>query len=234
MGYHFASATQPRRLGRRWGAAAITAFGLLAAGCAVTGTSVQGSGGVVEQARAMPYFTALRVGGAYDVHVLAGATPDVTVHADASLLPYIETTTDRDTLSVGTRRGASLRPSQTPRLDLFTWQLRDITAAGVGDLQVTQLAGDTLTVRFTGAERSTLSGTVRRLRVEVAGAATVDARDLAAEIVDVVIRGVGEVSVTARDRLAVEISGTGEVQYAGHPREVTQRISGAGEVRPLP
>ena len=180
----------------------------------------------------MPYFTVLRVGGAYDVRVLAGATPDVTLYADASLLPYIQTSIEKDTLSIGTQRGTTLRPSRAPRLDIFTWRLTDLTAAGTGTREAAQITGPSFTARFPGAGRATLSGGVRRLRIEVTGAADVDARRLPAETVEVAIGGVGQVAVAARDRLAVDISGTGQVTYSGHPRQITQHITGSGEVEP--
>jgi len=217
---------------RRWAAGALAALGLVAAGCAMAPAVVAGTGGIVADARAMPYFTTLRIGGAYDVRVIAGSTPDVTLYADASLVPYIETSITKDTLSIGTRRGTALRPSRPPRLDVFTWQLTDLTAGGVGTLEATKISGDAFTARFTGAGRATLSGAVRHLTIEVTGTADIDARGLPAEIVDVAISGVGEVAVAARDQLTVDISGTGQVRYAGQPRAIIQHITGSGEVLP--
>jgi hypothetical protein len=203
---------------------------LLAVGCASAGAVIEGTGGIVEQARAMPYFTAVEVAGAYDVHVVAGATPDVTVHADASLLPYIETSIHGDTLSIGTRRGTVLHPTQTPRLDVFTWRLSSIAVAGTTDVRADHLAGDALLVRITGDGRGRLTGAVRALRILVTGTATLDALGLDADTADVTIAGVGDVSLDARTRLTVDLSGTGRVRYAGHPGTVTQRITGSGQV----
>ncbi|HLJ60433.1 MAG TPA: head GIN domain-containing protein [bacterium] len=221
---------RPRRAGRT----AVTAVcGLLAVGCATPGAVIEGTGGVVEQARAMPYFTAVRVAGAYDVHVVAGATPDVTIHADASLLPYIETSIKGDTLSIGTTRGAVLRPTRTPRLDVFTRDVTAIAVTGTADLLAEHLTGDGLEVQITGDGRGTLAGAVRALRIRVSGTAAVDARNLSADAAVVAISGVGDVTVTARDRLTVDVSGTGRVRYAGHPADITQHVSGNGQVVPV-
>ncbi|HYM70900.1 MAG TPA: head GIN domain-containing protein [bacterium] len=221
---------QPRRAGR----AAVTAVcGLLALGCATAGAVIEGTGGIVEQARAMPYFTAVHVAGAYDVRVVAGATPDVTIHADASLLPYIETSVKGDTLSIGTKRGAVLHPTSTPRLDVFTRDVNAIAVAGTADLVAEHLAGDSLVVQITGNGRGALSGAIRTLRIQVSGTAAVDARDLTADAADVAISGVGDVTLTARDRLTVDLSGTGRVRYAGRPAHITERVSGNGQVLPF-
>jgi len=221
---------RPRRARR----AVVTAVcGLLTVGCATAGAVIEGSGGIVEQARAMPYFTAVHVAGAYDVRVVAGATPDVTIHADASLLPYIETSIKGDTLSIGTTRGAALHPTHTPRLDVFTRDVTAIAVAGTADLLAEHLAGDTLEVQISGNGRGTLSGAVHTLRVQVSGTGVVDARNLTTDAADVAISGVGDVTVTARDRLTVDISGTGRLRYAGHPAQLIQRVSGNGQVLPL-
>jgi hypothetical protein len=155
----------------------------------------------------------------------------VTLYADASLLPYIVTSIAEDTLSIGTQRGTTLRPSRAPRLDIFTWRLTDLTAVGTGTLDASQITGAAFTARFAGADRAALSGAVQRLRIEVTGTAHVDARRLPADTVDVAISGVGEVAVAPRDELAVDISGTGRVTYAGRPRRITQHITGTGEVQ---
>ena len=180
----------------------------------------------------MPYFTELHVGGAYDVHVRARSTPDVTLYTDASLLPYIQTSITKDTLSIGTQRGTTLQPSRPPRIDIFTWALSDVTATGAGTLDAAEISGDVFTARFDGAGRATLSGAVGRLRIVVTGTTDVDARRLAAESVDVSISGVGDVAVAARDQLTVTISGTGRVSYTGRPRDITQHITGSGEILP--
>jgi len=228
-----APARRPDRL-RRWTATAVAALGLVAGGCATSPAIVAGAGGIVAEARAMPYFTELHVGGAYDVQVMAGSTPDVTLYTDASLLPYIETAITKNTLSIGTQRGTTLQPSRPPRLDIFTWRLADLTATGTGTLAASQISGDAFTARFGGAGRATLSGAVRHLTIDVTGVADVDARRLPAELVDVVIAGVGQVAVDARDQLTATISGTGQVSYAGQPREIIQHITGSGEILPAP
>lgn len=44
--------------------------------------------------------------------------------------------------------------------------------------------------------------------------------------------GAGSVHVHASDSLTASVSGVGDVVYSGRPEDVTEDVSGVGEVRP--
>ncbi|MBW7883566.1 MAG: DUF2807 domain-containing protein, partial [Caldilineaceae bacterium] len=66
-------------------------------------------------------------------------------------------------------------------------------------------------------------------KVSMSGAGSYDAKELACQIADVSISGLGSAVVNVSERLEVSISGAGTVEYIGNPT-VTQNISGLGRV----
>ena len=157
-----APASAPRR--RHWAVAAVAALALAAGGCATAPAVVAGAGGIVAEERAMPYFTELHVGEAYDVHVRARSTPDVTLYTDASLLPYIQTSITKDTLSIGTQRGTTLQPTAAPHRHLHLGAVGRDGHRRRHARRGRRSRGDVFTARFDGAGRATLSGAVGRLK----------------------------------------------------------------------
>ena len=64
----------------------------------------------------------------------------------------------------------------------------------------------------------------------MSGASRLQAEELQTRTTELSITGAGKAEVYATDTLRTAISGAGKVSYAGNPKTVEKRISGAGSI----
>ena len=214
------------------------------------GNTVHGSGKEVDVARKTGAFSVLRLDSSIDVHAHAGATPAVVVHADDNIEPLVETLVEGDTLIVRTKKGASFstghkmvvdvtfttltgaqqRGSGDLHIDGVSGPKFDSSIAGSGDLRIEQARLGAFTLSIAGSGDVVIAGTADEARFGIDGSGDIDARKLAAKKVSVSISGSGDARVNATEAIDARVAGSGDVTYAGHPHEVTRRISGSGSV----
>jgi hypothetical protein len=105
--------------------------------------------------------------------------------------------------------------------------------SGSGDVRVGRLKTPHFSVRASGSSDIAIgAGEVDRATVELAGSGRYDALGLATSETAIFIRGSGDATLSARDRLDARVSGSGDIRYRGSPK-VAQRIEGSGTVEPL-
>ncbi len=108
----------------------------------------------------------------------------------------------------------------------------EVTISGAGKIALTGVAAVKLASRVSGAGRIDLSGTAEQHDVRISGAGSIQAPGLATKRTTADISGSGSLAAAVAEDLDVTISGAGSVSYSGSPR-VSQRVSGAGRVRPI-
>lgn len=214
------------------------------------GNVVSGSGKEVNVARPVSAFSVLRLDGSIDVHAHQGATPSVTVHADDNIEPLVETVTDGDKLVVRLKKGASFRTHHDVYVDVVFTSLTAAQQHGSGDLHIDKLTGPKFessiagsgdlrienaqlgefALSIAGSGDVLLSGSADEARFGVAGSGDINARNFAAKKVSVSISGSGDAYVNATEALEAKVAGSGDVTYAGHPRDVSRRVSGSGSI----
>ena len=216
---------------------------------------VTGSGNMASEQRPVHDFRAIESSGSMSVVLRQGAREGLELRADDNILPLIETrVVERGgvpTLVLGVKSGTgfSTRNPIVATIDLIA--LRALTLSGSGDatsaaLKTPALAlsvngsgkvrldrlevDDLIAATVSGSGQIALGGRSARLAVTMAGSGDVDARDLAANDVNVRVTGSGAASVTAQRTLQISIVGAGEVSHAG---AATPKVSivGSGRVR---
>lgn len=118
------------------------------------------------------------------------------------------------------------------KVEGFSGGKLSIDVAGAAELMLNGTF-DELICDLAGAGELTLTGGGRKLVLDIAGAAEVNARHYIADEVLVDAAGAIEAVVHARTRLVADISGAGELRYAGSPSEVKTDVSGTAEVEAL-
>ncbi|MBC7449428.1 MAG: DUF2807 domain-containing protein [Hymenobacteraceae bacterium] len=108
-----------------------------------------------------------------------------------------------------------------------------VSLAGSGDLQVSAELTGTASTSVAGSGDVRLSGRCVTHTVRVAGSGDVRAEGLHARTASVKLSGSGDISVAADDTLEASISGSGDVRYAGAPKNLVTRITGSGSVAKL-
>jgi len=104
----------------------------------------------------------------------------------------------------------------------------DILGDGKMDLA---LQVDRVEATVSGLGKITLRGNAMDTEFSIPGSGKIDAAGLKSNRSKVNISGVGKVLVDASDDLAVNISGSGTVNYKSPPANITKSISGFGQVK---
>jgi hypothetical protein len=226
-------------------AIALSACSALAAG---SWDIIRGNGTVRLESREVSAFTGIENAGSGLVRFTTGAVRQVTVEADANILPYLRTEVRGGTLVLSVEPGVSVSPTRLA-FRITAPDLRSIAIVGSGDIRLespvaadrfnVSIAGsgdvegdvtaDEVTVEIHGSGSVTLAGTAASGRFEIYGSGDIEAGDLAVEDARAVIRGSGSVTLTASRSLDVNIAGSGDVRFHGDAK-VTVRDAGSGDL----
>jgi len=209
---------------------------------------IRGDGQVRLESRDAPSFTGIENQGSGLVRFSQGATRQVTVEADANILPYVETEVRGGVLVLRTRPGISISPTRlvfritAPDLSSAViagsggFRLETPVATGAFEVRIEGSGGfdgtvtaGTVAAAIDGSGGVSLGGSARTVRFEIDGSGGIDAADLPCVDARVVIRGSGSVTLQATGTLDVDIDGSGDVRYRGSPR-LTVRDTGSGRV----
>ena len=212
--------------------------------------AVIGNGQAATESRAIGAFDAIGLSGSIGLQLRQGSPTALVVHADANLLPMLETVVEGDQLKVRWKHGTSLRTNSRTWVEVTAPQVRAIASAGSGDVTIdamkvprlalslqgsgdvraNALQSDELSLGIAGSSTVTLAGRAARVSINVSGSGGIEAAELRADDVRVNIAGSGDASVHAERALSVSIAGSGNVTYSGDAT-VQRAIAGSGTVR---
>jgi predicted small secreted protein len=236
----------------RLNGAALLAILILLAGCNGLRT-VRGTGDMTGEAREVGDFSVVDLAGIGTVVVEVGDKTALRIEAEENLLPYLESGVEGNTLTLGIREGVNVLPTQGIFYYLTVRDLEEITVSGLGNVDIPHLEGTTTAINVTGGGDINIEalqakdlkvlisglgdltidgGEVADQNVTITGGGNYNARELASEVANISITGIGSAAVWARDALNASITGGGSVHYVGHP-QVTKNITGLGEVAPI-
>jgi hypothetical protein len=214
------------------------------------GQFISGSGKEVSVARKTGSFTVLRIDSSLDVTAHQGSNPSVTVHADDNIEPLIETVVDGDALVVRMKKNTSFRTNHKIVVDIEFATLAATRQHGSGDLHIASVSGPRLessiagsgdlhianaklgsfSLSIAGSGDAILAGSADEARFAVAGSGDVEATRFAVRRVNASISGSGDARLNATESLDTRVAGSGDIRYAGHPRDVSRHVSGSGSV----
>ncbi|MEZ4869510.1 MAG: head GIN domain-containing protein [Caldilineaceae bacterium] len=226
---------------------------LLVTGCGFQ--IVNGSGTVVTEERPVNDFTRVDFTGFGELTLVQGDHEALTIETDDNLLPYIKTTVNEGTLTIGFARRIWLplvRPTQSIRYRLTVKSLDHLDFSGAGtvmaatlhvdnltlvesgaaEINLPALTANALTVKMSGSGSVVLAGEVTSQTVELSGLGAYAAGDLASQSAQINLSGAGAATVWVREQLDAEMSGAGAIRYYGSPQTNTSS-SGLGAVQHL-
>jgi hypothetical protein len=233
-----------------WLACALASV-LVAASWSARAEAVIGNGNAASETRsAAGGFSAIGLSGSIALELRQGSPAAIVVHADANLLPLLETVLDNGELKVRWKRGSSVRSSSRAWVDVTAPQIRAVSSAGSGDIAIDAmkaprlvlsvhgssnvrgkaLQADELSLAIAGSGQATLAGRATRLNIDLSGSGGIDAAAMKADDVQISIAGSGDASVHAARTLSASIAGSGNVTYDGEPA-VQRAVAGSGKVR---
>lgn len=193
---------------------------------------MRGSGVEAAQPRELESFSAIEVGGNFNlvVHVEPSESQRVEVRGDDNLISEVHTYVRNGELEIGFKDIGVVRPKLPLTVEVWVPSLSALEAAGSTDVTVDGLHGDSFEIDIAGSADIRLSGQVRSFEIDIAGSADVDARELKAAIVEADIAGSADADVHVSERLDVDVAGSGSVRYWGQPTDIRHDIAGSGSV----
>jgi hypothetical protein len=192
------------------------------------GSKVKGSGVASSETRDVSEFSAVDVGGVFEVEITAGKEYSVLVQADDNLLPYIKTEVNAGVLKIGTTERIS---SKTPlRVIVTAPEIDHLDVSGASKVSLAGAKNSELGIDMSGASKLKLEGETSELNIEVSGASSIDAESLQSKTATVDASGASKVAVFVTQRLNSEASGASNIQYSGNPANVEKKTSGASSV----
>lgn len=115
----------------------------------------------------------------------------------------------------------------------FNGRYREARAAlhGSGDLSLDAGNSDSIEAELMGSGAISLAGATRHFKLEASGSGTLDAQRLRAEEAQLRQTGSGNASITVRDTVTAAVSGSGDIEVHGEPRQRSISRTGSGTVR---
>ncbi|MTI21168.1 DUF2807 domain-containing protein [Fulvivirga sp. RKSG066] len=208
----------------------------------------KGNGNIISKDIEVEDFEELDISGNFEINLIKGSKPALTITMDENLFEYVETENRGDQLQIESTR--SLRSDEGLRLDITYSRLTSIevggaaaimsddvvegdylniimSGAGTIDLKVMLKA---LKIVVSGAGSVDLSGQVLEQNISMSGAGDVDASRLVSESCEIELSGVGSARLYVTETLDAQVSGVGGITYAGNPSNVKTDVSGLGEI----
>lgn len=217
----------------------------------IGGKRVHGDGNVHSDDRSISAFKILDLRVNADVFITSGDHASVKLEGDDNLLKFIDVNQEGEKLTVRSREGFNLIPSNDLKVYITTASIDKIDAScacniesqnkltssdgldmrlsGAGNVKL-DVDAPRVDARLSGAGNITLKGTTKDVKLDLSGAGNAHCYDLLAENTDVTISGFGSAEVYASVRLSASVSGAGSVDYKGNAANIEKHVSGAGSV----
>jgi len=224
---------------------------LLLGACNVTigGNPIQGRGEMVSHTFQVEDFTAIDIGGNYNVVWRQSQTQTLTIEMQENLFEHLQVSVANGVLLVDSRRTFNTGLGNTPRIYIHTPALDAVSFSGAANAtDWDTIRAQNFSIDVSGAANISIALEVEQLDIDVAGAADIElsgsagtanlissgagsisAFSLQTASANIDLSGVGSTDISVSDTLDVDISGAGQVRYRGNPT-VTQDVSGLGRV----
>lgn len=105
--------------------------------------------------------------------------------------------------------------------------------AGSGDIALSNLDQNQLSLTIAGSGSIKAGGQVTHAQVKIAGSGDVDLTKVALKILDVKIAGSGNTDAAPTDAADIKIAGSGDVILHSSPKSLDQHVAGSGRIRIL-
>lgn len=189
---------------------------------------VKGSGVIITDTRKVATFNSLQLAGAFMTKISCQKGQQLQIRGDDNIVPLIRTEVQDGRLHIYTERSYSTE--SLLQLQIMVPDLKAVSVSGAHTVSVAGVANSSLVLDAGGASSFSVSGKTGILDAKLSGGSTIAARKLKADQVSVSIDGAGDAEVFATKKLAVQITGVGDVTYYGNPTEVTRQILGVGNI----
>lgn len=213
-------------------------------------TKVKGNGKVVTETRTTGDYDAIKIGGSFDVNLVAGKEGKIILKGEENLLSVIKVEVEDNALKIYVDKTVNIRPSSKIEITVPFEKISAVSLAGSGDVKTKdQIKSDTFEAKLSGSgnfnlnvnsndfELSlsgsgdvTLKGSADKFTTKLAGSGNVNASDLKSKNVEANVSGSGNSIVNCEGNLTARVSGSGNIKYLGNPDKRDVKVSGSGNI----
>lgn len=161
-----------------------------------------------------------------NVRYRRGQGEQIVIEGDQALLPHVRI--DDNDLVMDCR----YRNSRTQRLTIILpgQEFRRFAVNGSASMVLENLDQSELRIDISGSGDVTASGRAERVDFDIAGSGKGRFGNLDAEVVNIDIAGSGDAEVAPRERLSVDVAGSGKVTLKTEPKTIDTSIAGSGRI----
>jgi hypothetical protein len=196
--------------------------------------NITGNGNIVTDKRQLGNFTAISVGGGFNVEVKIGATQEVTVEADDNLIEYVETKVSNGKLLINMRQH-SLTNAHL-HVYITASEINSINASAGADVDVKDQLKSAEEINLTASSGATINSSVdapnvtahtssagiinvdgrtRNFNAESSSGASINATKLLSENTEAVTSSGASAHVYSSVQLNANASSGGSINYTG-------------------
>lgn len=187
-----------------------------------------------DQVRSVTPFKTIDARGPVSLVVEVGKAHSVRVEGEQKFLDRVTTEVVNGELRLSydekNKRSSNVNIGDGDRVVVTVPELASFRGEGAGKMVLNNIRGEQFDVNYRGAGSLEMNGRVGHLRLNAEGVGEVDAKDLVARDADVTFRGIGDVTVHAKNKLNATVQGLGNLTYYGKPQSVSKSVSGIGNV----
>ncbi|WP_299336168.1 head GIN domain-containing protein [uncultured Psychroserpens sp.] len=213
---------------------------------------IKGNGNMTTETRSTSDYDAVKCAGSFDYILVAGTEGQLTLEGESNLLQYIVTEVKNGSLHIKTEKGKNISPSRNKTIkitipfedidkvslsgsgdlwneDTITSNSLDVSLSGSGDV-VLDVQTKNVSGKVTGSGDMTLKGSTTDLRAGVTGSGDFHGFNLQATNTDVSVTGSGDAAVVCNGNLKARVTGSGDIEYRGNPKNKDTKVSGSGSI----
>ena len=228
-------------------------FAFIAVGSFAQQEKIKGDGNLKKETREVSNFTGIYVSGNVNVDLTYGDSKNITVEADANVLPYIETVVENGNLVIKTRNKVSINTrnkivvhaslKQLARLrvsgsgnivgtgDFSNDSRTDIAVSGSGNINIAMNSFNETKINISGSGNVTLKGkSTNNIDANISGSGSIDCTEVACNDVFAHVSGSGNIKVHANKSIDAKVSGSGNIYYKGSATNINLKSSGSGKI----
>lgn len=189
---------------------------------------VRGSGNVITQSRDLSGYHAIEVSNALEVDVTAQKDFSLAVETDDNLIPLIRTEVSGGVLRISCDKRVST--SGPIRIRVSAPDINNVEVSGASNVSITGIENPAFGIDVSGASKVKVEGSTSQLKAEASGASKIDAQNLAADNGTISTSGASGANVNVTGSLKADASGASHINYAGTPKDIQKKSSGASSV----
>ncbi|MBT3209219.1 MAG: DUF2807 domain-containing protein [Bacteroidetes bacterium] len=225
----------------------ITLVSLFLPGCFIN--CIVGSGDVVSEERNVEAFNSIDLSGTANVYISKNRKNKVEIKTDDNILPLVETFVKNGKLFISNKNCIS----KTTVFDIYISmaEIEELNVSGSGQIHsedkfksneiklivsgsgeiLIDIKANFVKSRISGSGEIELKGNTDRQDVRISGSGEYNSFDLFSNIAIVDVSGSGNCEVNVEKSLEAEVSGSGDIEYKGEPKEVNTKVSGSGSIK---